>query len=144
MKKIITHYSLFIVVIAIVLLAVTGNLFSTNPIIIVVQILAVSLSVWARRSFPAGAFRIDAIPIGDTIIRRGPYHLIRHPMYSAVLVFIWVAVLSHLSVWTVVLGGGVTAVVGLRIMYEERFLRERYPDYPAYVQNTKMVVPYLI
>jgi protein-S-isoprenylcysteine O-methyltransferase Ste14 len=100
--------------------------------------------IWARRSFPTKTFRVDATPSAETVIRRGPYRFIRHPMYFAALLFIWAAVLSHLSSWTVGIGAVVTIIATLRIVFEERFLRDRYPEYAEYAQVTKAVVPYVI
>jgi protein-S-isoprenylcysteine O-methyltransferase Ste14 len=65
-------------------------------------------------------------------------------MYSSALLFIWAAVLSHLSSWTVGIGVVVTIIGTLRIVFEERFLRDRYPEYAAYARVTKAVVPYVI
>jgi protein-S-isoprenylcysteine O-methyltransferase Ste14 len=144
MHKIISRYALLLVIAAVILLAVTEDLFSSSAVVITVQIFAVGLAIWARRSFPTGAFRVDATPSADTVIRRGLYRLIRHPMYSAALLFMWAAVISHLSLWTGTLGGVVTFVIAFRFVLEERFLRERYPDYAIYMQMTKAIVPYLI
>lgn len=144
MEKIITKFALAFVILAIILLAATGNLLSSSPVVIVVQLAAIGISIWARRSFPSGAFRVDAAPAAGGVIRRGPYRLIRHPMYAATLLFIWAAVLSHLSPFTLLVGGIVTIIVALRIMLEERVLRAHYLDYAAYVQKTKMVLPYLL
>jgi len=140
----ITRYALLIVIAALAVLAATGNLFSASPVVIAIQLLAIALSIWARRSFPAGAFRAAATPAADTVIRRGPYRFIRHPMYSAALLFIWAAVLSHCSVGTLAVGAVVTAVAAARIVLEERLLRARYPQYADYVRETKAVVPYLL
>ena len=144
MHKVISRYALLLVIAAVILLAVTEDLFSSSAVVIAVQILAVGLAIWARRSFPTGAFRVDATPSADMVIRRGPYRLIRHPMYSAALLFIWAAALSHLSLRTGSIGAVVTVVIALRIILEERFLCERYPDYAAYMKVTKAIVPYLI
>ena len=144
MHKVISRYALLLVIAAVILLAVTEDLFSSSAVAIAVQILAVGVAIWARRSFPTGAFRVDATPSADMVIRRGPYRLIRHPMYSAALLFIWAAALSHLSLRTGSIGVVVTVVIALRITLEERFLRERYPEYAAYMKVTKAVVPYLI
>ena len=135
---------LIVVISAIVVLAITGNLFAASPYVIAAQAVAVALSVWARRSFPRGVFRVVAAPDAPTIIRRGPYRFLRHPMYSAVLLFIWAAILSHLSRWTLVLGATVTLVVSLRVIAEERLLRTHYPDYDAYARSTKAVVPFIV
>jgi protein-S-isoprenylcysteine O-methyltransferase Ste14 len=144
MSTIITRYALLIVIAAIVVLASTHTLFSSAVVVIAAQVIAVGIAIWARRSFPTKTFRVDATPSAETIIRRGPYRLIRHPMYSAALLFIWAAVLSHLSAWTVAIGVVVTITATLRVVLEERFLRNRYPEYAAYAQMTKAIVPYVI
>lgn len=140
----IMRFALPVVIGAIVALAATHSLFSPSPLTIALQLLAVTVAVWARRSFPAGAFRVAADPAAETVIRRGPYRFIRHPMYSAALLFIWTAVLSHRSMRNVVIGLVVTGTVAARIVLEERLLRARYSDYAAYEGTTKAVVPYVL
>jgi protein-S-isoprenylcysteine O-methyltransferase Ste14 len=140
----ITRFALPVVITALIGLAATGNLFSPSPVVIAIQLLAIALAVWARRSFPAGAFRVAATPAASTVIQRGPYRFIRHPMYSAALLFIWAGVFSHVSLLTLAVGGVVTAVAAARIILEERLLRARYAEYAAYVRTTKAVVPYLL
>jgi len=144
MPTFISRYGLFIVSGGVILLAVTDGLFSSSAIVIAAQLLAVGINIWARRSFPTNTFRIDATPSAETVIRRGPYRLIRHPMYSSVLLFIWAGIVSHLSLWTVTIGVVATIVSVLRIVFEERVLRERYPDYTEYTKVTKAIIPYLI
>ena len=144
MSTFITRFALLAVVVGLLVLAATGNLFSSSPVVIALQLAAVALAVWARRSFPAGAFRVAATPAAESVIRRGPYRAIRHPMYSAMLLFIWAAVLSHLSVLTLVVGIVATCVAAARIALEERLLRDRYAGYAAYVRATKAVVPFLL
>jgi protein-S-isoprenylcysteine O-methyltransferase Ste14 len=137
-------FPLLLVVAAIVALAATGNLLTWSPVVIAVQLAAVALNVWARRSFQAGTFRISAAPGGTAIIRGGPYRFIRHPMYSAALLFIWAAVLGQPSTLTLTIGVAVTVVSAARIIAEERLLREAYPDYREYARTTKALVPFLL
>jgi protein-S-isoprenylcysteine O-methyltransferase Ste14 len=144
MSRLITRFALVAVIAALLTLAATGNLFSASPLVIATQIVGVSLSLWARRSFPAGAFRVAATPAADVIIRRGPYRFIRHPMYAAVLLFVWAAILSHVSALTLMIGVVLTCIVATRIVLEERVLGERYSDYADYVRTTKAVVPFLL
>ena len=134
---------LIFVVLAIAGLGVTGNLFSSSPFVIAAQVVAVGLNVWARISFKRGTFRITAAPSGTSIITLGPYRVIRHPMYSAVLLFVWAGVASHLSAWTLAIGLAVTAVCITRVIVEERLLRARFPEYLAYSRSTKALIPFV-
>jgi protein-S-isoprenylcysteine O-methyltransferase Ste14 len=65
-------------------------------------------------------------------------------MYAGALLFLWAAVLSHLSLWTGIVGVVATTIIAIRIGIEERVLRQRYTDYDAYAQTTKAIVPYLL
>jgi protein-S-isoprenylcysteine O-methyltransferase Ste14 len=77
------------------------------------------------------------------LVTSGPYRLVRHPIYSGILVAgIGTAVaLSWLGLTAVVLAG-------IYFLYsatvEERYLAERFPDsYPPYKRSTKMLVPFV-
>jgi protein-S-isoprenylcysteine O-methyltransferase Ste14 len=137
-------FPLLVVISAVVALAATGSLFASSPWIVAVQAAAIGLSVWARRSFPSGTFRVVAAPGSPSVIRRGPYRLIRHPMYAAVLLFIWTAILSHLRPVTLAIGIVVTVIVLLRVIAEERVLRANYPDYREYARSTRALIPFLV
>ena len=144
MCGVVSKFALLVVVAAIVVLLVAGGLLSPSPVVIGVQVLAVVLAVWARRSFAAGAFAVTAAPRGEAVLTAGPYRWVRHPQYAAALLLIWAGVLSHLSVLSVVTGLVVVAVVAVRIVCEERLLRERFPDYGEHARRTKRVVPFVI
>jgi protein-S-isoprenylcysteine O-methyltransferase Ste14 len=64
-------------------------------------------------------------------------------MYSSALLFIWAAVISHVSVLTLTIGVAVTAVVVARVLAEERLLNAQYPTYRDYARSTKALVPFL-
>jgi protein-S-isoprenylcysteine O-methyltransferase Ste14 len=134
---------LLFILAAIVVFGITGNLFSSSPFAIAAQVAAVVLNLWARMSFQKGTFRVTAAPSGTSIITRGPYRFIRHPMYSAVLLFIWAAAVSHLSALTVAIGIAVTAVCIVRVIVEERLLRATCPKYVDYSKSTKALIPYV-
>jgi protein-S-isoprenylcysteine O-methyltransferase Ste14 len=65
------------------------------------------------------------------LVERGPYRLVRHPVYAAGLVF-----LAGYALWSSPLALVPTAVLAvvwaLKAAVEERFLRGRYPSYAAY------------
>ena len=74
----------------------------------------------------------------------GPYHLVRHPIYSGILVAgVGTAVaLSWLWLTAVALAG---VYFLYSVMVEERYLTDQFPDnYPVYKRSTKMLVPFLL
>lgn len=141
---VLSRFASLVVAVAIVTLIATGSFFSPSPLVIACQVGALALAVWARRTFATGQFGVTPDPKGETLIRRGPYRFIRHPMYAAALLLIWATVLGHWSVWTLMIAAVPTLVLIPRILDEERRLRERYPEYAVYARSTKALVPFLV
>jgi protein-S-isoprenylcysteine O-methyltransferase Ste14 len=130
-----------VVVLALVFLIVRGAVLSSSPFVIAAQLIAVALAFWARASFAKGQMRAGAAPADLGLIVRGPYRFIRHPMYAATLLFIWACILGRWSWVNAIAGVLVLVTIAFRIPYEERLLRERYPEYADYARGTRRLVP---
>lgn len=141
--NLISKFALLIVVAAIVYLVASGNLLTPVPLIIAIQLLAVALSIWARRSFAKGQFSIHAEPGAGSLILAGPYKFIRHPMYTFALIIVWSSVLGHASLYTLLVSIVVSIVAAIRIVTEEKALRGKYPGYIDYSQKTKRIIPFI-
>ena len=78
------------------------------------------------------------------LITRGPYALVRHPIYSGILLMmVGTAIGLIFAWWLVAAAAAVYFVYSARA--EERYMCERFPDaYPAYRARTKMLVPFLL
>ncbi|MCB9418302.1 MAG: isoprenylcysteine carboxylmethyltransferase family protein [Ardenticatenaceae bacterium] len=139
--KLISKSALLLLILAILFLLITGNLLSRSPFVIAGQLLAVALAVWARRSFGTAQFNIHAEPMAKSLISTGPYRFIRHPMYAAALLLIWASVLGHVSLVNVIIGVIVTAAILIRIITEEKLLQASFPDYAAYANKTRRIIP---
>lgn len=144
MRELISKFALLIQILVVLYLILSGNLFSWSPFVIVAQVLAIGLAVWARVSFQKGQFSIHAEPADGTLLAVGPYRFIRHPMYAGALILVWSSILGHLSVINVVVGLFATVVAAIRIMTEEHFLQAQYPGYTEYSAKTKRIVPFVI
>ena len=78
------------------------------------------------------------------IIDTGPYALVRHPIYTALLSgALWLGLYKG-TLWSI--GGFVLLTIGyvMKARIEERFLREELgaADYDNYARRTPMIVPF--
>ena len=128
---------------AIAWLVLTNNLLARDFFMIAMQVAAFLLMVWARLAFGLRSFHFTANPTEGELVTRGPYALMRHPIYSAVILFVWAGVADHFSLFTAALAALATAAHVVRVILEERFLRERYPAYEEYARRVKRLVPFL-
>ena len=77
------------------------------------------------------------------LVTGGPYHLVRHPIYSGILAAGLGTAVALSWLWL-----SAVALAGVYFLYsavvEERYLTERFPDtYPVYRRSTKMLVPFV-
>ena len=73
----------------------------------------------------------------------GPYHYIRHPIYTAVCLFGWAGMGAHWS-WGAA-GFGCLMLAGslVRIHCEEILVTARYPEYTQYKARTARMIPFV-
>lgn len=119
-------------------------LFSPNPFVIALQVIAFGLMAWARWSFGRRSFHFAAAPTAEQLVTNGAYKFIRHPIYAAIWLFSWAGVAAHLSIMSVVLAMLVLASLLVRIACEEFCLQQQFPDYPAYSKRTARLIPFIL
>lgn len=133
-----------LLVLALVGLFYAHSLLGHGPVSIGLQVVAVLLMIWARVTFGMRSFHYAANPTEGGLVTTGPYRYMRHPIYAAVLLFLWTGVAVNASPLSVALGLAATAMLALRILFEERLVRRRYPEYDDYARRTKRVIPFIL
>lgn len=139
--------SLLLVVIQFVCLiglALTGPLLAATPMLLIIQIVGGAVGVWAILSMAGGPFNIVPDPkIDGQLVQHGPYRLIRHPMYAALLLLTLPLVIELSTPLRWVLWLLLLVDLVVKLIYEETLLVERHPDYRAYQQQTKRLIPFV-
>jgi len=76
------------------------------------------------------------------LVTRGLYRLVRHPLYTAGLLFLWLSPQVTVNSFTMYIGATVYILVGA--YFEERkLLREFGAAYAEYKSKTPMLIPWL-
>src|SRR5689334_8266247 len=108
-----------VAVLAIAWMAMRGVVFCTEPLGIVVQVLAAALMGWTRITFGRRSFHAAANPTAGGLVSHGPYRYWRHPIYAAILYFVWAAAVCHREKTAAWVGAGViTLGLALRMVME--------------------------
>lgn len=96
-----------------------------------------------ENSFLSVAVRVQS-ERGQRVVSTGPYRYVRHPMYSAIGIFLVRTTLLLGSAYGLVLGLAAVALFGLRAVLEEQMLLKQLPGYAEYVSKVRYrLVPHL-
>jgi protein-S-isoprenylcysteine O-methyltransferase Ste14 len=103
-----------------------------------------ALAVWARiylgRNWGMPMTKKDE----PELVTSGPYHLVRHPIYSGILLAVLGTALATDLYWLIAFG-----ILTVYFVYsskvEETLLTSSFPTaYPTYRTKTKMLIPFLL
>jgi protein-S-isoprenylcysteine O-methyltransferase Ste14 len=101
------------------------------------------IAVWASRLLGRGFTPYPRPLASGALIDRGPYRVVRHPVYSAGLLFF-----TGYALHAGALALAVTVVLGvvwaLKTRVEETFLRDHYAGYAVYASRVRFrLIPFL-
>lgn len=101
------------------------------------------ITLWARFTLGGNWSSDVAFKENHELIERGPYHFVRHPIYSGILL---------MGLGTVILAGRAGGFVGLAIIFvgvwfkalqEEKLMTKHFPQaYPEYKARVKALIPF--
>ena len=135
-----------VLTVAVPLLLLEHQLIAKRPLGLALQGLAAVLMLWARFTLGTRSFHAAANPTAGGLVTTGPYRYWRHPIYAAILLFVWAGVLGQGAMPTVLaimLAVIATVATAVRIHSEEQMLQASMPEYAAYATRTKRLVPFV-
>lgn len=102
------------------------------------------LILWAAISLRRKNLSVLPEPVtGGKLVEDGPYRLIRHPMYTALIIIGLGAATIHGSLLHFIYLVLLVAILLLKIHREEMLLRSAYEEYENYMKRSKKLVPFV-
>jgi protein-S-isoprenylcysteine O-methyltransferase Ste14 len=100
---------------------------------------------WARAALGSNWSGTVTLKENHELIVRGPYRLVRHPIYTGLLA---------MALATALQLGHLAGIIGLLLIfvsfwikssYEEEVMGKQFPDqYPAYRERVKRIIPFIL
>ena len=123
--------------------AVTANPW-LQGIGLVIFLLGLALAVWARLYIGRNWGMPMSQKADPELVTTGPYHTIRHPIYSGIILAMAGTAIAVSLYWLIAVGLGGAYFLYSAIV-EERNMAKAFPEaYPPYKRSTKMLIPYVV
>jgi len=105
-------------------------------------IAGLAFTVWARIALGRNWSAIVMIKDEHDLVRRGPYAIVRHPIYSGVLVAFAGAAIAIGEARALVAFAILATALAFKIRTEEAFMQQQFGEqYDEYRRNVKALIP---
>ena len=107
-------------------------------------VLGLVIFFFAVASLGGSNFTIMPDPgVGNSLSKRGIYRILRHPMYTAVLLCGAAVSFGAPSPWRWAALAACTVVLVVKVHYEERLLTNVHPEYPKLMKGVGRLIPWV-
>ncbi len=116
---------------------------STEPAALLIggEMLSLLAAVWLLVSVLCLGRFFGVLPEARGLVTRGPYQLVRHPVYLGELGMVLGLVVAAPRAWNVAGAAIFVAAQFLRMRLEERALACEFPEYHEYARHTPRLIP---
>ncbi len=127
----------------IALIYISGSAYPKNYVLLSLYILLIFTGLWSMYLMKF-RFNVSPEPLkGISILSKGPYRVIRHPMYTSVLGMTLCLVAGEFSYARIAYWALLAVNMFLKLSYEEKLLSAAFPSYADYMKRTKRLIPYI-
>jgi protein-S-isoprenylcysteine O-methyltransferase Ste14 len=104
----------------------------------------ITFAIWARSHLGRNWSPTPSLKAEHELITSGPYRLVRHPIYTGILLALLGNTLVFGARWLIFVLVFV-AIVARRVTHEERLMMQQFPEqYPEYRKRTKAIIPFVV
>lgn len=139
-----SYLFVFIQFLCLGLIALSGPLLPGHPLLMGLVAGGVLLGLWGIATMRLS--RLSVLPevlAHAELVMTGPYRLIRHPMYTSLLIVALGLVLAAPSVGRWLIWAALLINLVLKLRYEEGLLLARFPAYADYRRSTWRLIPWV-
>jgi protein-S-isoprenylcysteine O-methyltransferase Ste14 len=104
----------------------------------------IGFAIWARRYLGGNWSGVPAIKRGQTLVKSGPYAIVRHPIYAGLLCGVVGSAVVLGNYGSLIVVALAVLFVLVRITQEERLMREEFGvEYLDYAARVKALIPWI-
>jgi protein-S-isoprenylcysteine O-methyltransferase Ste14 len=112
---------------------------------VIVAGLGIGFAIWSRFVLGSNWSSAVAIKAGQHLVQYGPYAIVRNPIYTGIIFFMFGAALNVGELRGLAGIGLVMITLWHKAKMEERFLSEEFgEEYLAYQKRTNFIIPFII
>jgi protein-S-isoprenylcysteine O-methyltransferase Ste14 len=105
----------------------------------------VGFAIWARQTLGSNWSGNPTIKEGHELVEAGPYRLVRHPIYTGILVGLAGSGIGSGQVKHLVVLGVAAVLLWIKLKVEESLMLRQFPQaYPDYMKRTKALIPFVL
>jgi protein-S-isoprenylcysteine O-methyltransferase Ste14 len=104
-----------------------------------------AVGVWARFTIGANWSGAVTFKVDHELVQSGPYHYVRHPIYSALLLMTLGTALDYAQLFGFIVLGMATLVLVVKMRFEEKLMTEHFAEqYDDYRRHVKALIPFIV
>lgn len=142
--KALAYFFVFVQFSMLIFLLASGPWLANSNVGILVEVAGLFIGIIAIFRMQIGNFNLAPLPkAGGVLVTNGIYQYIRHPMYLAQLLALLPLVVESYTNFRMIGWSVLLINLVFKLFFEERNLRNQFPDYTTYMQKSWRLIPFI-